>query len=515
MMEGLSRIPGVGAYAVDSLAVTFGLLFAVIWGLSALYAAATVARGERVRFFAYFLLAAIGGVAVAFAADAVSFYLCFALMALPTWGLVTHAHTPEAQRAGTIYLTVAVLGEALLLAALMLLTSAAGSAVLADLRAAFLWSPNAGLAFALVVAAFALKIGAILVSGILPLTYTYTPPGAAVALAGASTTVGVLGLLRLLPLGEAVPESWGAALVVLGLATVFGAALLGVLTTLPASALGYSSASQMGFVLVACGMGLLAPEAGAPALAAATAYALHHGLAKAALFAGEDVVRRTSGAARRWALAALALPALALTGLPLTSGFAAKYALKYAIHAVESPLAPLAEELLPWAAVGTALVMLRFFALLLPAAPRATRSRVPAALWGAMLVLVAGAVWLWPAGWAQSAGEAAFDPKLLWAGTWPVLVALAVALAAARALRSNERLRAGVVAPGDVLVAIARAAAAAPGAAKPQPVPGGTPDRQAGAWPRRLAGAETALTRWAVAAGVFLGLSVLLVLLAT
>lgn len=521
MVDGLVRAIGSGAFLADDLAVTFGVLFSAIWGISALYALVTVPSDERGRLFAYFVPAAVGGIGVAFAADAVSFYLCFALMALPSWGLVTHPRTAEAHRAGTAYLGVTVLGEALLLAALMLLAAEAKSIHLAELRGALAAAEHAGVAFALVVAAFGLKLGAIGASGALPLTYGTAPAGAASALAGATVKVGVLGLLRLLPLGEVVPDGWGAAVIVLGLLTAFGAAALGVLTATPKAVLGYSSASQMGLVLIGIGAGMADPAAGSWAIAAAVAYSVHHGLAKATLFLGEDVVRHATGRSRRIALAALALPALALVGAPLTSGFVAKYALKHAVHDAAGALPHLAGTLLSWAAVGTALLMIRFFVLLMAepigqgartvggaAAPR----RAPGVLWAFMLALVAGATWLWPAGWAADAAHSALDPSSLFAATWPGLVALAAALLARQLARGAARLREGVVPPGDLVAGATRVVSAwlAP---VPAPETASVRTRAAGL-PRMLLEAEGFWTVWAFAAGVFVVVAVVLVLVA-
>ncbi|MDP2300169.1 MAG: proton-conducting transporter membrane subunit, partial [Actinomycetota bacterium] len=300
-------------FALDPTAAPVFALFAVRWAVSGIYAAVTTPAGQRARLFAYFIPSAVGGITVALAADAISFYLCFALMAIPAWGLITHARTAEARRAGAIYLTLTAIGEALLLAALIIMVVETGSLELSVMAEGIGGSPLRDVAAALALASIALKIGTLPVSGILPLSYTYTPAGAASALAGAPAKVGALAMIRLLPAGS-MPESWAAAVMVLGLATAFGAAVLGTLTTAPRSVLGYSSASQMGLVLIAAGVSLAEPAAVPLAHGAIVAFAIHHGLAKSALVLGDDVVSRLTGRARTSALAALALPALALVG---------------------------------------------------------------------------------------------------------------------------------------------------------------------------------------------------------
>jgi formate hydrogenlyase subunit 3/multisubunit Na+/H+ antiporter MnhD subunit len=523
MILGVGGFSAGGIHGVDEVGIAFGSLFAAIWLLGAVYSASTVPRRERARFFAFYVPAAVGGIAVAFVGDAISFYFCFTLMAVSSWGLVSHERTTEARRAGAIYLGLTALGEAALLAALMVLVAEAGSIDLAAVRSAMPEASHAGLAFGLLVVAFALKLGAFCVSGALPLTYAYTPSGAAAALAGASVKVGVLGMLRLLPLGEAVPPSWGVGLVVLGLTSVFGGAILGLLTTSPKAVLGYSSSSQMGFVMIAIGAGLAEPTAAGYAIAAAVAYSLHHGLAKTALFMGEDVVKRISGRARVIGFALLSLPAFALAGAPLTSGFVAKNVLKYALHEVPGSLPHVAETLLPWGAVATSLLMLRFFALaiascrdaasgsVLPGGTRALGgSLVPAVLWAITLVLVLTAVWVWPAEWSREAVGVAGDPASLWGGVWPIAVASFAALAGRAATRANPRLRGGVVAPGDVLLLVGRVTANLF-------VPTVEPSEAVATKPRArvlapiLRRIEATWTAWGIAAAVFVVLAIILV----
>ncbi len=514
----MTLVPGGTAYTVDELATVYGLLFAVIWLLSAVYAWMTVPARERSRFLSYYAPAAAGGILVAFAADAISFYLCFALMALPSWGLVAWSGDAQGRLAGRLYLVATVVGEALLLAALALTAAEAESIALPALRDAMLTSPYGDLAFALTIGAFGLKLGVVGASGVLPLTYGHAPAGAAAALAGAAAKVGVLGLLRLLPLGQASEPGWSSVVVGIGVASAFVAVALGVLTTTPRAVLGYSSASQMGLVLIGVGVGLADPAAGAAAVAAAVAYSLHHGLAKATLFIGEDVARGSAGRSRGAMLALAALPAAALVGLPFTSGFAAKYALKDAVHAVSTESAHLAEALLPWAAVGTALLMLRFFALAAgqPAGGDGHRPG-PRAVYAGLIAFVAGAVWAWPADWVASAAKSLTAPASLWAATWPALAAVALGAVAMLVARSADRDLLGVVLPGDAWTLAGRALLRRRPAPSAPAATGGSArqDEARDAVTRWLVRADGALTVWSVAAGMFVVLATVLVVLAT
>lgn len=506
---------GIGAlrFSLDPTAATFLALFGFLWIVSGAYAWVTTRADERGRLFAFYVPSAIGGTAVALAADAISFYLCFALMAIPAWGLITHTRSAESRQAGAVYLTLTALGEALLLAALVLMATDAGSLALADLRSGVAGSPNAVAVTALMLGSICLKIGTLPFSGILPLSYAYTPAGAASALAGASAKVGALAMVRLLPAG-AVPAEWASAVMLLGLTTAFVAALLGVLTTTPRAVLGYSSASQMGLVLVAAGVGLASSDVTALAHGAIIAFALHHGLAKSALVLGADVVTRTAGRVRSAALGMLALPALALVGAPFTSGFVAKYALKDAVHALHGPVPESVYTLLPLTAIGTAALMLRFISLVRRAPDESrTSARVPVALWGLVLAAALVAVWAWPAEFNHHAIKSVLAPGSLWTATWPALVALTLwqALRFAPALARCLR---GLIVPGDVLVRIAAVLRTFDDTLNT----GGSSARSVERSPRRIRAAllagESALVAWTVASTVFVLLTLLLVGLA-
>ena len=196
----------------------------------------------------------------------------------------------------------------------------------------------------------------------------------------------------------------------------------------PKTLLAYSSVSQMGFLTVGVGAALLAPAAWEPLAAAIALYALHHGLAKGALFLGAGCVPALAGSARRAALAVLALPALALAGAPLTSGMLAKHGLKAALEALPSPWPDLLAVLLPLAAVGTTLLLARFWLAVAAADPGTGKARL-AASWLTATLLSLGVAWTLPM--AGPIGQ--FDADAWLTGAAPVLAGLVVAAVVARA----------------------------------------------------------------------------------
>jgi len=427
---------------LDETGRTFLLFTSLLWLAAGFAARAYHARDERrVSLWCCWLLALAGNVWLVLAQDAAGFYAGFALMTFAGYGLVVHARSGAAWRAGRAYMVLAVLGEAALLAGILMLLADGSSTALPLAAAGGARDPTA---LGLVFAGFGVKAG---IAGLhlwLPLAHPVAPTPASAVLSGAMIKAGVLGWMRFLPLGEADLPAFGSAVIGLGLLAMFGGAAAGLVQRAPKVVLAYSSISQVGFLTVGVGAGLAVPAAW-PALAMAVAtYALHHGLAKGALFLGVAAMPGARSGSRLHLLL-LGAPALALAGAPFTSGLVAKQALKAAMPPLPGPGAWLLEWLLPAAAFGTALLMARFLWTLRHSEP-AGRDGV-AAPWLASIALSAAAPWLAP---VQPAA-ALLDPALALAALAPLLPA--VALAAWLARRPPQRARPAIP-PGDLLVLV-------------------------------------------------------------
>jgi formate hydrogenlyase subunit 3/multisubunit Na+/H+ antiporter MnhD subunit len=428
---------------------------ALLWSAAGLYARTYMTGAGRGRFAVWWLLTLTGSLGVFIAADMASFYLTFGLASLAAWGLVVHDGTPRALWAGEVYLVLAVLGEICLLIAFALLAAAEPDESLAipDVVAYLADSPWRGLTLALLVAGFGLKMGLVPLHVWLPLAHPAAPMPASAVLSGVIVKAGVVGLLRFLPEGAALPD-WGAALAAIGLLTAWWGVACGVTQRNPKTVLAYSTVSQMGLVAAVLGMGL---SAGGGALMPAAFYAAHHVLAKGALFLAVGVVAAT-GRQRLWSvLLPAAVVALGFGGLPLSGGYMAKLAVKDTLG--EGAVGLVANL----AGAGSTLLMLHFLHRL-RSAVAAGDAMAPAGLavpWLAMALAAVALPWaLFPATGIGSLAEA-FAPKALWAALWPVLLGAA----AAWLLRRWDRLP--ELPEGDVVILVGRAARAGPALGAP------------------------------------------------
>jgi formate hydrogenlyase subunit 3/multisubunit Na+/H+ antiporter MnhD subunit len=423
---------------LDSVSKIFLAFTAILWAA----AAATARRWLRgdvhaTGFVTCFLLAMTGNIGLILAQDVFSFYALFALMSFASFGLVVHARSDNAYRAGRLYIAFVVAGELALFAGLLLATNEAGSPLLADLRMAEL----SGLAVALIIGGFAVKLGIMPLHFWLPPAHGAAPVPASAVLSGAMIKAGLFGMLSSLPLGLHSYPDHATVLLAAGLVTIFAAALIGVREESPKTVLGFSSVSQMGIIALGLGAGLLAPTAWPVLLPVIVLLAAHHALAKGALFLGAGVYGAMAGArARIFVMLALALPAAALAGLVATSGALGKEALKSALEAGSAAWLPWLIVALTLSGVATTLLMARFACTLwkqAPAAPEGVRAQ-PDSLVVPFLGLVALSASL-PMAWPLIVPEPSFavlDAKP--ADPLPIIAGIVIALAAiirAHALR--------------------------------------------------------------------------------
>ena len=391
---------------------------ALLWIAAGAYAATNL-RGklESGRFAVWWLMTLTGSLGIFIAADLVSFYLFFTLVSLAAYGLVVFDDTAAARRAGAVYVSLAVLGEALLLMGFVLLAAASpsGGLLLRDAAGALSTSPWRDATMAFLVLGFGLKIGLVPLHVWMPLAYTAAPIPAAAVLSGAAVKAGVV-FIRFLPFENPGP-GWGTALAAAGLFSAFYGVAVGITQSNPKTVLAYSSVSQMGLLAAVIGMGM---TAGDPSVGtAAIFYAVNHTLTKGGLFLAIGVSALTRRRGLWLVLLPAALLALGLGGFPLTGGALAKLVIKVPLgDGAVGTLATLS-------AIGSTVLMLHFLYRLAADIPRDPQIAAPMGLvvpWLAIALAAVAVPWLLYARIAGGTLHDALAPKELWAALWPALV---------------------------------------------------------------------------------------------
>ena len=502
-MLGLPDLLLGAAIGIEGEAPLFLLGASLLWCLAGLYARTALRDDERRGgFAAFWCLTLAGNLGVFLAQDVATFYVTFAMVSLGAYPLVVHYRSAEAISAGRVYIALAVLGEVLIFAGLLFATVGLGSLAIADVRAALPQSANAPLILGLLIAGLGIKAGLVPLHVWLPLAHPVAPTPASAVLSGAIVKAGIFGLMQFLPLGAGL-DWWATLLMAMGIVTAYYGVLVGLTQRRPKTILANSTLSQMGLVIALLGSGLgsavpggtdaIAPEV---VLAAAAFYALHHGLAKGALFMAVGVAEKAGRTVMPWVMAAAALMALAVAGLPFTGGALAKLALKEAF-----PPGP-ALTFVTFSAIGTTLLLGRFILELARTGKNAASATPPAGSLGPWLAVTTAALvlpWLVLAGATGLDPATALEPAKLWDGIWPILAAAAVALLAAAEPGSDLKAPANRVGQ-SMLCTIRRL----PRPRLPEPTLVFALAERSGRLAEQI---ETGLVRWSTAGTVLLALA--------
>jgi multicomponent Na+:H+ antiporter subunit D len=106
----VEMFPGLSlAFTAEPLGATFAAIASGLWIVTSLYSIGYM-RGHheqnQTRFYAFFALALASTMGVAFAGNMLTLFTFYEALSVSTYPLVTHSGTPEAKRAGRVYLGI-------------------------------------------------------------------------------------------------------------------------------------------------------------------------------------------------------------------------------------------------------------------------------------------------------------------------------------------------------------------------------------------------------------------------
>jgi len=345
----------------DALGILFGLLASLLWVVTSFYSIGYM-RGlsehAQTRYFASFAASVASAIGVAFGANLLTLFVFYELLTVSTYPLVTHDETDEARAAGRKYLTytfgggVAVLGGTLLVYFLTGTTAFTPGGIEALATA----DPTlAKAAFALLAAGFGVKAALMPAHSWLPDAMVAPTPVSGLLHAVAVVKSGIFGIARVVldifgtdlmaeaELGVALPLAAVAAF------TLLAASVIALRQDNLKRRLAYSTISQLSYIVL--GLALLEGNA----LIGGLLHIPAHAFMKLTLFfcAGAihvethtDDISDMAGIGRRMPLtmAAFAVAAAGMAGIPLVAGFVSKWYL--VIGALEGGQAVFAVALL-------------------------------------------------------------------------------------------------------------------------------------------------------------------------
>lgn len=374
---------GVGiVLRADPLGVVFAVVSVLVLAVAMTAEALT---GVRERTFpALVVLLAAGLTGLFLTGDVFNFYVFFELAMTASYALATYGQKGRQLRAALIFATVNLLGSFIFLLSVAGTYRVTGTLAMSTVAERIdPVDPNAAVLIAVgFFLAFSVKLGLFPFHFWLPTVYAGTRPAVAAILSGAVVNIGSYGLLRFgadlfvneLRLGATV-------LIVLGSVSILYGAVLAVSAGDSAEMLAYSAIGQVGYVLIAVGVG------GPIGLAAAVLYSIINALNKTLLFL-------TVGMRGALVAAAVAIGALSVAGVPPAAGFVGKLALfRTGVDADNAALVVLF-------VLGSALSLLYLFQVYQRDFWRGDRSGVASPLSLRVLVLAVGllvlAMGIWP-----------------------------------------------------------------------------------------------------------------------
>ncbi|OEV04244.1 NADH-quinone oxidoreductase subunit N [Streptomyces oceani] len=320
-----------GTYVLDTAThATRAIVLLAVLALIALCRDTVAGHKRETEFVVLLQLGALGAIALAGAGDLIMLFAAFLLASVPLYALAGWAKQGSATEAALKYYLAGALLGVTTAAGVTVLFGVAGATGYGRVAEGISRGPAAAAAVGLiaVLAGLAFKAGAVPAHFWVPDVSDGTPPPVAAAL----TTVPKIGALVALHrlLGTAIPPDvvdWRLLVAVLATASMTLGNLAAFAQSSVLRLLGYSTVSQVGYLLMAVAVAGQAPLARPALLLYLAAYALTN-IAAFAVVASTD--QRTldayRGLFRRDPLLALALAValLGLVGTPPTGVFVGK-----------------------------------------------------------------------------------------------------------------------------------------------------------------------------------------------
>lgn len=334
----LEPLPGIAiAFRVEPLGLLFALVASLLWIVSSVYSIGYMRGNDEVhqtRFYVCFALALANTMGVAFSGNLLTLYFFYEALTFATYPLVTHHGDAEARQGGRTYLGVLLLtSTAFLFPAMVGTWLAAGT--LDFMPGGILAGKLSGTEATVLLVLFMFGIGKAALMPVhrwLPAAMVAPAPVSALLHAVAVVKAGVFAVIKIAVYVFGLGAS-GASFEWLGYIagfTIIAASIVALRSDNLKRRLAYSTVSQLSYIVLA--VAVLAPLS----IVAAVLHVATHAFGKITLFfaagaiytaSGKTEVSQLDGIGRRmpWTMAAFAVGALSLIGIPPAAGFLSKW----------------------------------------------------------------------------------------------------------------------------------------------------------------------------------------------
>lgn len=333
--------PGIKlSLAVDELGVYFALVASGLWILTTLYSIGYMrGHGEpkQTRYYASFALSLSATIGIAFSGNLLTFLIFYELLTLATYPLVVHKETPEAIRAGRMYLAYALTAGLVFLAGTVWLQSSLGTVAFSAggiIPEGVFSGWEIKVLFMLFIAGVGVKSGIMPLHSWLPAAMVAPTPVSALLHAVAVVKSGAFGVLRItgFVFGPDTMREHGLDIILLSLAcgTIILASLIALKQDNLKKRLAYSTVGHLSYIVTGAALASTASFTGG------IFHLSTHALMKITLFlcagaiyvhAHKTKVSELNGLGRSmpWTFGAFAVGSLGLAGIPPVNGFISKW----------------------------------------------------------------------------------------------------------------------------------------------------------------------------------------------
>ncbi len=333
-------IPGLSlAFSPEPLGILFALLASFLWPVTTTYAIGYMrGHGEQnqTRFFMAFAVSISATMAIALADNMLTLFVFYEVLTLSTYPLVTHAGTPEAKRAGRVYLGILMATSVVFLLLAMIWTYQL-SGTLEFTNGGVFGDQADGMLLSILLALYVLGTGKAALMPFhrwLPAAMVAPTPVSALLHAVAVVKAGVFTVLKVAvyifgidTIAELASADWLAGLAGL---TILLASLIAMTKDNLKARLAYSTISQLGYIVLGAMLGTAAGVIGGGM------HIAMHAFGKITLFfcagailvaAHKTKVSELNGIGRRMPLTmtAFLIGALSIVGLPPFGGTWSKW----------------------------------------------------------------------------------------------------------------------------------------------------------------------------------------------
>lgn len=325
--------------SADKFSLLFVSLSAFLWFWTTIYAIGYLkGTNNQSRFFGFFSLCVSATVGIALAGNLFTLLVFYEFLTLSTYPLIVHKGTKEALRSGRIYLMYTLTGGALLLLAMVWLSSLAGAA---DFRAGGIlaalsteYHGQVFIIFYMLIIGFGVKAALVPLHGWLPKAMVAPAPVSALLHAVAVVKAGAFGIARVVYdiYGIRFAEQLGVlnGLAIIAAITIVYGSVRALFQDDLKRRLAYSTVSQVSYIIL--GVATVGPLATIGGIV----HLVHQGIMKITLFfcagnlaEGKKITRISQMNGVGWdmplTMGAFTVAALGMIGVPPMAGFISKW----------------------------------------------------------------------------------------------------------------------------------------------------------------------------------------------